>query len=110
MKVPAITMLIWFGLVATAAAQGTPSQAQLSEIRSVTSELEGRTEKLRELNAQYRSLVEQRPQAEEAQLAKWNAALEKLLRRIDQARAAVVESTQHLDQLATGKLPTSLAK
>lgn len=119
MNVPAITMLIWFGLTATAAAQGAPtgkgssqsapSQAQLSEIRSVVNELQARTEKLHELMTQYRSLVEQRPQAQE-QLAKWNTALERLLRRVDQARAAVVETTQRLDQLATGPLPTSLGK
>jgi len=129
MKVSAITMLIWFGLATAAAAQGRPSggaspgtssKAQLSEVRSVVHELEARTEKLRDLMAQYRSLVEQRPQPEggspeakkahEAQLAKWNTALERLLRRIDAARAAVVETTQSLDQLGTGQLPTALAK
>jgi hypothetical protein len=119
MNVPALIVLIWFGLVATASAQGTPT-SQLSAIRSVVSELEGRTDKLHELNAQYRSLVEQRPQpedgspeakkAQEAQLAKWNAALDRLLRRIDQARTDVVATTQRLDQLTTGPLPTSLAK
>jgi uncharacterized protein YukE len=130
MNVPAITMLIWFGLAATAAAQGTPSgkaaspgassKAQLSEIRSLVHDLQARTEKLRDLMTQYRSLVEQRPQAEggspdakkahEKQLAKWDTALERLMRRLDGARTAVVETTQRLDQLATGPLPTSLAK
>lgn len=130
MNVPAITVLIGFGLAATAAAQGTPSgnaaspgassKAQLSEIRSLAHELQARTEKLRDLMTQYRSLVEQRPQAEggspdakkahEDQLAKWNTALERLMRRVDEARAAVVETTQRLDQSATGQLPTSLAK
>jgi len=130
MNVPAITMLIWLGLAATAAAQNTPSgkgaspgassKAQLSEIRSLVHELQARTEKLGDLMTQYRSLVEQRPQAEggspdakkahEDQLAKWNAALERLLRRVDGARTAVVETTQRLDQSATGELPTGLAK
>jgi transketolase len=119
MNIPAIAMLIWFGLVATAAAQGTPaakgsaqgtpSQAQLSEIRSVVNELQARTEKLHELMEQYRSHVEQRPQSQEAQ-DKWNTALERLLRRIDQARAQVVETSQHLDQLSKRTLPTSLGK
>ncbi len=127
MKVSAITMLIWFGLATAAVAQGTPSggpgassKSQLSEVRSIVHELEARTEKLRDLMAQYRSLVEQRPQAEggspeakkahDAQLAKWNTALERLLRRVDAARAAVVETSQSLDQAATGPLPTALAK
>ncbi len=122
MNVPAMGLLIWFGLAATGAAQGTPSSKvassgtlskdQLSQVRSAVHELQGRSEKLRDLMAQYRSLVEQRPQgkASEEQITKWNAALERLLRRVDTARAAVVEGTQRLDQSATGKLPTGLAK
>src|SRR5262245_40043885 len=98
MKVSAITTLIWLGLAAAAAAQGTPSgkaaspgassKGQLSEIRSLVHELQARTEKLGDLMMEYRSLVEQRPQAEggspeakkahEAQLAKWSTALERL--------------------------------
>jgi DNA repair exonuclease SbcCD ATPase subunit len=119
MNVRAITMLIWLGLAATAAAQGaanskqssqsTPSQAQLSEIRSVVNELQARTEKLHELIGQYRSMVEERPQSQEAQ-AKWNTALDRLMRRIDSARAAVVETEQRLDPMAKRPLPTSLAK
>ena len=72
MNVAAITMLIWFGLATIAAAQGTPSgkaaspgassKTQLSEIRSLVRELEGRTGKLSDLMEQYRSLVAQRPQ------------------------------------------------
>lgn len=130
MNVSAITMLIGLGIAATAAAQGTPSgkaespseasKAQLSETRSLVHELQARTEKLRDLMTQYRSLVEQRPQAKgespdakkahEDQLAKWGTTLERLLRRVDAARTAVVETTQPLDQSATGQLPTALAK
>ena len=119
MNIRAITVVIWFGLVTSGAAQSRPSgkpgntdappKAQLSEIRSLVQELEGRNEKLHELNAQYRSHLEERPQAQD-QLAKWNAALERLLRRIDAARVAVVETMQRLDQAARGALPTSLAK
>jgi len=119
MNVPAITMLIWFGLAATAAAQGTPSgkaassgapsKTQLSEVRTLVHELQGRTEKLRDLMEQYRSLAEQRPQEKEQQ-AKWDAAVERLMRRVDVARAAVVETTQQLDKSVTGQLPTALAK
>jgi hypothetical protein len=117
MKVPAITILIWFGIAATASAQGTtgkasqgaPSQAQLSEIRSVLNELQARTEKLHELMEQYRSMIGERPQSQE-QHAKWSTALDRLMHRIDQARAAVTESSQRLDQLAKGSLPTSLGK
>jgi len=137
MNVVAITVLSWLALVATAAAQGAPrgkatspgsslqasgaaSQGQLSEIRSLAHELQARTEKLGDLMTQYSSLVGQRPQAQggspeakkahDDQLARWDTAVERLLRRIDGARAAVVETTQRLDQLATGKLPTALAK
>jgi DNA repair exonuclease SbcCD ATPase subunit len=117
MKIPAIIVLIWFGIVAMAAAQGGPvgkgssqdaTQAQLTEIRSVVHELEARTEKLHELMEQYRSMVEQRPQGEDA---KWNAALDRLLHRIDDAHAAVVETTQRLHQASDGRrLPTALGK
>jgi hypothetical protein len=129
MNVPAITMLIWFGLAAIAAAQSAPSgkaaspgasKAQLSEIRPLVHELQAHTEKLSDLMTQYRSLVEQRPQAEggspeakkahQDQLARWNTALERLLRRVDDARTAVVETMQRLNQSATGQLPTGLAK
>lgn len=117
MKIPAIIMLIWFGLVATAAAEGAPTgkgagqdatQAQLTEIRSVVHELEPRTEKLHELMEQYRSMVEQRPQGSDE---KWRASLDRLLKRIDDARAAVAETTQRLHQVSDGRrLPTALGK
>lgn len=130
MKISAITVLIWIAVGATAAAEGTPSskaaspgatsKTPLSEIRSIVHGLQAHTEKLGDLMGQYRSLIEQRPQSEggspevkkadEARLAKWNAAVERLVLRVDAARAAVVETTQRLDQSATGELPTSLAK
>lgn len=129
MNAPAIALLICVGLAAVfaspSAAQGTPSASasskpQLSEIRSLVHKLQGHTDKLSELMTQYRSLVEQRPQPEgggaeakkahEDQLAKWSAALDRLLLRIDEARTPVVDVKQRLDQLATGQLPTTLAK
>jgi hypothetical protein len=120
MNIPAISIVIWFGLVAAAAAQGAPSskaassgegsKAQLSEVRSLVHELQAQTEKLRDLMTQYRSLVEQRPQGQGEQIEKWNSALERLLRRLDTAHAAVADATQRLDQSAKGQLPTGLAK
>jgi DNA repair exonuclease SbcCD ATPase subunit len=130
MKLSAITLLCWFGLAATVAAQGTSngkaasgsasSKLALSEVRSLLHELQARNEKLDELMTQYRSLLEERPQSEggspEAkqahaqQLAKWNGALERLLHRIDEALARVVETEHRLDPSATGPLPTGLAK
>jgi DNA repair exonuclease SbcCD ATPase subunit len=130
MNVVAISVSILLGLAATASAQDTPkgkpagqsaaSKGQLSEVRSLVHELEARSEKLLDLMTQYRSLVEQRPQpqggspdakkAHEDQLASWSGAVERLLRRIDAARAAVVEAMQRLDQAATQQLPTTLAK
>jgi hypothetical protein len=129
MNVPALTMSIWLGFATVAAAQGTPSgkpaspsasKTQLSEVRSLVHDLQGRTEKLRDLMTQYRSLVEQRPQSEggspeakkaqDEQLAKWSGALERLLRRVDTARAAVAETLERLGQAATGTLPTALGK
>jgi hypothetical protein len=126
MKIAALTL--WIGLVLAApvaaqGAQGAPgggSKASLSEVRTTVHELEGHTDKLRELLDQYRALVEQRPtpqgsgpegkKAHEEQLAKWNAAIERLLVRIDAARGAVVDTMQRLDKAATGELPTGLAK
>jgi len=130
MKLSTITVLIGLVLATTAAAQGTPSgkatssggssKTQLSEVRAIVHELEGQTEKLRELLTQYGSLVEQRPQSEggspeakkayEDQLAKWDAAIGRLLVRIDTGRATVVDTTQRLDKSITGELPTTLAK
>jgi hypothetical protein len=119
MKISAIVGLIWLALAATAAGQsksvgsapssGVASKASLAEVRAIVHELEGRTEKLRELLSQHRAHVERRPQSEE-QLAKWDAALERLLVRIDSARADVVEATQRLDKSIKGELPTGLAK
>lgn len=121
MRAHAFILLCSFGLAAMAAAQGTESgkaasrgassNPSLSEVRSLLHELQARNEKLHELMQQYRSHLEQRPQSGNAEgLAKWNAALERLIRRIDQARAAVVETEQRLDPSATGSLPTGLAK
>lgn len=119
MKVSAIIGLIWLVLAAPAVGQtksssdapspGAQSKASLAEVRAIVHELEGHTEKLRELLANHRSLVERRPESEE-QLAKWEAALDRLLVRIDGARAAVVDTTQRLDKSITGELPTGLAK
>src|SRR5688500_8277041 len=118
MKISAIIGLIWLALAATAAGQskassnaspGAPSKASLAEVRAVVHELEGRTEKLRELLSQHRSLVEQRPESDE-QLAKWSAALDRLLVRIEGAHATIVETIQRLDKSITGELPTGLGK
>lgn len=132
MRVSAITGLIWLVLAATAVGQtkssgnatspggGAQSKAVLAEVRSIVHELEGHTEKLRELLADHRSLVERRPEsgggspeakkAQEEQLAKWEAALERQLVRIESGHAALVETTQRLDKAITGELPTGLAK
>jgi hypothetical protein len=128
------TITVLFGLVlaASAAAQGqdtpsgkaaspsAPPKGQLAEVRSLVSELQGHTDKLSDLLSQYRSLVEQRPEPEgsspeqkkahDAQLEKWSAALERLLKRLDTARADVVDTKTRLEKAATGELPTSLAK
>jgi DNA repair exonuclease SbcCD ATPase subunit len=119
MKISAIVGVIWLVLAATAVGQsksvgnapssGVSSKASLAEVRAIIHELEGRTDKLRELLSQHRAHVERRPQSEE-QLAKWDAALERLLLRIDGARAEVVEATQRLDKSIKGELPTGLAK
>ena len=137
MNVIVISALTWLALAVPVAAQGAPSrkpataaastqptaapsQAQLSELRALAHELQARTEKLGDLLEQYSSLARQRPQAQagnagakkahDDQLAKWDAAVERLLRRVDGAHAAVVETLQRLDQLPNARLPTSLAK
>ena len=103
--------LIWLALAATAAGQSKSSgnaegssgsaKASLAEVRSIIHELEGHTEKLRELLSQHGSLVDQRPESEggspeakkayDTQVAKWSSALERLLVRIEDAHATVVE-------------------
>jgi ribosome-binding protein aMBF1 (putative translation factor) len=123
MKIPAITLLMCIGLSASAAAEGarqgksessqSASKEQLAEIRSVLRELVRVTGKLTDLMGQYRSLIEQRPAAKKGsdeQLAKWNEALDRLVRRIDAARTPVVDTMKQLDQLASVTLPTSLGK
>jgi hypothetical protein len=130
MKISVITGLIGLVLAATAAGQtksssnttssGAPAKAALAEVRSIVHELEGHTEKLRELLSNHRSLAERRPEPEggspeakkahDEQLAKWEAALERLLVRLEAARATLVETTQRLDKSITGELPTGLAK
>lgn len=130
MKVSAITGLIWLALATAAMAQaksssdtaspGAPSKSSLAEVRAIVHDLEGHTEKLQELLANHRSLVDQRPQSKggspeakksyEEQLGKWEAALDRLLTRIDSAHAAVVETTLRLDKSIKGELPTGLAK
>lgn len=118
MKVSGVIGLIWLALAATASGQakssGNPqgaaqSKASLAEVREIVHELEGRTENLRELLSNHRSIVENRPESEEQQV-KWEAALARSLVRLESARAAVVETTQRLDKAITGELPTGLAK
>jgi hypothetical protein len=118
MKITAMIALIWVALAATAGAQGAPSKppgsgasSKASEVRSLVHELQGHTGKLADLNEQYRSHIEQRPQGNDAQLAKWDAALERLLGRIDAAHKVVVDSKQRLEQAIAGQtLSTSLGK
>lgn len=119
MNTKLISVLFVLTFAATAFAQGTSSdksggsaKPQLSEIRSLVNALQGQTDKLRQLMEQYRSLVEQRPpgKAHSEELDKWDAALERLLVRIDAAHTTVAETSQRLDQSAKGNLPTSLAK
>ena len=130
MNIPAIVLLICLGLAATAAAQPTSSggaagpggapKGQLSEVRALVQELQARTEKLSELMELYRALIEKRPQSEggspeqkqadEERLAKWTSALERLLARVQEAHANVVEGKQALEKAATGQLPTGIAK
>lgn len=131
MKISAITMAIGLSLAASAAAQdsanskraspGASSKTPFTQVRSLANELQGSAEKLGDLMSIYRSLLDQRPQsaggspeqkkAHDEQFAKWSAAVERHLTRIEQTRGVVVETMQRLDQAAKGQnLPTSLAK
>jgi hypothetical protein len=118
MKIPAIILVIGLALTGSAAAEGASnsksapgasSKGELAEIRSLVHELTGHTEKLRDLLDQYASLVEQKP-AGGAQLEKWEAALDRLLKRVEAQHKLVVDAKQRLEQKATGELPTGLAK
>ena len=130
MKLRAITVLTCLLLAATAVAQGASkdkasssapaTKAQLSEVRSIVSELEKAGSKLSGLITDYRSMMEQRPQsrgasadakkAQDDQLARWEAAVERLLNSLEKTHLAVVETTKRLDQATHATLPTSLAK
>jgi hypothetical protein len=116
MKTTAIAWMCWLGLATTVAAQAaatSPGQGpkmELKQVRTLLHELQARSDKLHELMEQYRSMVAERPQGSAEQLAKWNASLDRLLQRIEGARAAVAETEQRLDPSATGQLPTNLAK
>jgi len=106
MKTTAIAWMCWLGLATTVAAQAaatSPGQGPKMELKQVRT-------LLHELMEQYRSMVAERPQGSAEQLAKWNASLDRLLQRIEGARAAVAETEQRLDPSATGQLPTNLAK
>lgn len=119
MKVFAITGFMCLALAAPAMGQaksngnasssGAPSKAALEATRKIVHELEGHTEKLRELLSNHGSLVDRKPQSKE-ELAKWEAALDRLLVRVEAAHASVVETTQRLDKSITGELPTGLGK
>ena len=120
MKSSAIIGLIWLVLAAPALGQSksssnapgnsAQSKTSLAEVRAIVHELEGHTETLRELLANHRSLVEQKPQSGAEQLAKWDAAMERLLVRIESAHAVVVATIQRLDKAIVGELPTGLGK
>lgn len=131
MKISAIITAIGLWLAVSAAAQGSSSSKRagaegssktpFTQIRSLANELQGNADKLGDLMTIYRSLLEQRPQSEgrspeqkkahDEQLAKWSAAVERHLTRIEKTRVVVVETMQRLDQAAKGQnLPTSLAK
>ncbi|MDD9935593.1 MAG: hypothetical protein OXT09_18425 [Myxococcales bacterium] len=116
MNVRAITFLVGVGLAAGAVAQQKapgPSQspkARLAEIRSRVHDLEAATGKLRDLMGQYRSLVERQPSGDGKRVEKWNRAVERLLRRVRKSHGNVVEATARLDEVAQGRLPTSVAK
>jgi hypothetical protein len=121
MHIRAIVLLITLGFVSTAAAQAASgSKPKLSEVRSLVHSVQGHTDQLRELMAEYRSLVENRPQPEggspeakkahDAQLARWSAALDRLLKRIEQVHALVAEASPRLGEFSKAELPTALAK
>lgn len=131
MRLAALVGLMCWGLATTAAAQGSVSakasggqaansssrtKAELAAIRELVQELQARTETVRDYLAQLRSLVEQRPRdadngsdaAKQPQLAAWNTSLERLLRRIDAARAKLADTEQRLAAMNTDRLPAAL--
>lgn len=130
MKLSAITGVLWLVVATSAFAQSkstsdapassAPSKASLSEVRATVHELEGQTDKLRELLENHRELVAQRPQPQgsgaegkkwyDEQLAKWETALDRLLTRIESAHALVAATLQRLDKSTQAGLPTALAK
>jgi hypothetical protein len=83
----------------------------MAEIRSIVRELERSSSKLSVLLTDYRGLLDQRPpKSQEAQLARWQAAFDRLLRTLQSTHVMVVEATKRLNEATTAKLPTSVAK
>jgi len=125
----AIAVLFVLGLAAGAAAQGarsgkasseTSEKLQPSEIRAVVHEAQKHVETLRGLLDEYRSLVEGRPKqrgsgaeakkAYDKQVAKWGAALDGVLRRLEKAHARLVQLTPSLGKAAKLQLTTALGR
>jgi hypothetical protein len=123
MKRLTLIALTWCALAATAAAQSSTTdsspKAALSTVRSNLQELQKQIEVVRVFLAQFRSLVEAKPnehgggdeakQAYEQALTAWSLRLERLLRRLDSARASLADSEQKLEASLGVKLPASLA-
>ena len=118
MTVRALTGLLIWALATTAAAQesaggsvppGPPSKSEQSAIRSLVSELQKDTEVLRDYNDQHREAMARRPH-EHAELAVWTESMDRLLRRMDAARAKLVETEQHLSSANIERLPFALGK
>jgi len=121
MRILPITLSFCLGLAATAAAEGAPkgkatssakaTRAQVKEIRSIVHELERQSSKLSVLLDDFRTLSAKRPRkAQKEQLARWDAAFNRLLRSMQKTQTALVETGKRLDQAATVKLPTTLHK
>lgn len=121
MKILAFTLSFCLGLAVTAAAEGAPkgkaasssraSKDQLKEIRSSVRELERLSSTVDMLLKDVRSISAQRPpKAQKKQVARWEAAFNRVLRSLQKTHAALVETTKRLDQAITVKLPTSLDK
>ena len=121
MRVAAITLSLCLGLAGTAAADDGPkgknenadgaAKSRMAEVRSIVRDLERSTSTLTVLLKDVRGHLEERPpKAQQQQLERWEGAFDQLLRSLQKAHAAVVETTKRLNEGATAQLPTSLAK
>jgi hypothetical protein len=117
MKLPAMMALLWVVFATGVAAQpsgpggASKSKSELAAIRDLVSELQAATETLADYNAQHREAVARKPRSgSQEEHDAWTESFERLLRRMEGARAKVADAEQRANGIKLEGLPLALAK